>query len=393
MSCANPPPSPGSMRDPTSPRPGEVKIGGTTVRGEAARIGCIALADRQDVRPSLALRPTTGWMARTTRARPGLSEAPDLLALIELARASAAAIGPAQPGSLLSRSMPPDPVQLDATLSGPTFGGPVMSTLALASSGLASPAVTSPALASQARAKLARANPATATPPLASPALAGTDGHRARMRARLLAAGPEALADHEMLEMVLFLALPRGDTKPLARMLLTRFGSFAGAIAAPVTELSTIDGLGEAGVAALKLVQAAALRLLRSEVINRPVLANWDRLMAYLIASLARERVEQFRVLFLDTRNRLLADEAQGRGTVNHTPVYPREVVKRALELHATALILVHNHPSGDPTHSAPDIDMTREIRAAAEALSIVVHDHVIFGNDRWLSLPREGLL
>ena len=161
MSCANPPPSPGSMRDPTSPRPGEVKIGGTTVRGEAARIGRIALADRQDVRPSLALRPTTGWMARTTRARPGLSEAPDLLALIELARASAAAIGPAQPGSLLSRSMPPDPVQLDATLSGPTFGGPVMSTLALASSGLASPAVTSPALASQARAKLARANPAS----------------------------------------------------------------------------------------------------------------------------------------------------------------------------------------------------------------------------------------
>jgi DNA repair protein RadC len=213
------------------------------------------------------------------------------------------------------------------------------------------------------------------------------------MRARLLAAGPQALADHEMLEMVLFLALPRRDTKPLARVLLARFGSFAGAIAAPAVELCTVDGLGEAGVAALKLVQGAALRLALAEVINRPVMGNWDRLMAYLTATLAREPVEQFRVLFLDTRNRLLADEAMGRGTVNHTPVYPREVVKRALELHATALILVHNHPSGDPTPSAADIDMTREIRGAAAALSIALHDHVIIGNDRWLSFRREGLL
>jgi DNA repair protein RadC len=213
------------------------------------------------------------------------------------------------------------------------------------------------------------------------------------MRARLLAAGPQALADHEMLEMVLFLALPRRDTKPLARALLARFGSFAGAIAAPAVELCTIDGLAEAGVAALKLVQGAALRLALAEVINRPVMGNWDRLMAYLTATLAREPVEQFRVLFLDTRNRLLADEAMGRGTVNHTPVYPREVVKRALELHATALILVHNHPSGDPTPSAADIDMTREIRGAAAALSIALHDHVIIGNDRWLSFRREGLL
>jgi DNA repair protein RadC len=213
------------------------------------------------------------------------------------------------------------------------------------------------------------------------------------MRARLLTAGPDAIADHEMLEMVLFLALPRRDTKPLARALLARFASFAGAIAAPAVELAAIDGLGDAGVAALKLVQAAALRLMRAEVINRPVLANWDRLMAYLTAALARERVEQFRVLFLDTRNRLLADEAQGRGTVNHTPVYPREVVKRALELNATALILVHNHPSGDPTPSAADLDMTRDIRHAAEALSITLHDHVIIGNDGALSFRREGLL
>jgi DNA repair protein RadC len=221
----------------------------------------------------------------------------------------------------------------------------------------------------------------------------GAEGHRGRMRHRLISAGAEAVADHEMLEMVLFLALPRRDTKPLARALLARFGSFAGAIAAPAIELSSIDGLGEAAIAALKLVQAAALRLARAEVMERPVLTNWDQLMAYLNAVLARERVEQFRVLFLDNRNRLLADEAQSRGTVNHTPVYPREVVKRALELHATALILAHNHPSGDPTPSKADIDMTREIGQAAETLSIVLHDHVIIGNGRWLSFRREGLL
>lgn len=227
--------------------------------------------------------------------------------------------------------------------------------------------------------------------PLATPM--GVDGHRARMRARLLTAGPDALADHEMLEMVLFLALPRRDTKPIARALISRFGSFASSIAAPRTELSGIEGLGEAGVSALKVVQAAALRLSRAEVLHQPVLNNWDRLMAYLNAALARERVEQFRILFLDNRNRLLADEPQARGTVNHTPVYPREVVKRALELHATAIILVHNHPSGDPTPSREDIDMTREIKLAAQTLSVAVHDHIIVGNGRWLSFRKEGLL
>jgi len=224
-------------------------------------------------------------------------------------------------------------------------------------------------------------------------AVLGADGHRTRMRARLLTAGPDALADHEMLEMVLFLALPRRDTKPIARDLLTRFGSYAAAIAAPLQELRGVEGLGEAGTAALKLVQAAALRLAKAEVLHQPVLNDWDRLMAYLNAVMARERVEQFRVLFLDNRNRLLADEAQARGTVNHTPVYPREVVKRALELHATALILVHNHPSGDPTPSREDIDMTREITSAAAALSIVLHDHVVVGNGRWLSFRKAGLL
>jgi DNA repair protein RadC len=229
------------------------------------------------------------------------------------------------------------------------------------------------------------------TPDPSAPA--GAEGHRDRMRARLLAAGPESLADHELLEMVLFLALPRKDTKAIARVLLARFGSFANAIAAPLPDLLAVEGIREAGAAALKTVQAAALRLARAEVIDRPVLNNWDRLMDYLNAVLSRERVEHFRILFLDNRNRLLADEAQARGTVNHTPVYPREVVKRALEVHATALILVHNHPSGDPTPSRDDIEMTQEIKAAATALGIVLHDHVIVGNGRWLSFRREGLL
>jgi DNA repair protein RadC len=151
--------------------------------------------------------------------------------------------------------------------------------------------------------------------------------------------------------------------------------------------------MGEASAAALKIVQAAAVRLARAEVIDRPMLSNWDALMAYLNAVMARERVEQFRILFLDSRNRLITDEAQSRGTVNHTPVYPREVVRRALELQASAIILAHNHPSGDPAPSREDIAMTREIVAAAQALSITVHDHVIIGNGRWVSFRAEGLL
>lgn len=233
-------------------------------------------------------------------------------------------------------------------------------------------------------------------PPAASPAetpTPGHQGHRARMRAKLLAAGPDALLDHELLEMVLFIALPRRDTKPLARALLTRFGSFAAALAAPPSDLMAVEGLGEAGCAALKTVQGAALRLARAEVMDRPVLNNWDRLLAYLTAVLTREKVEQFRILFLDTRNRLIADEAQARGTVNHTPVYPREVVRRALELQATALILVHNHPSGDPTPSRADLEMTQEVKAAAASLGIVLHDHLIMGNGRHVSFRREGLL
>ncbi len=225
------------------------------------------------------------------------------------------------------------------------------------------------------------------------PSPLSAEGHRSRLRTRLLTAGPDSVADHEMLELVLFLALPRRDTKPIARALLSRFGSFANAIAAPLNELRSVDGMGEAGTAALKTVQAAALRLMRSEVQARPVLSHWDALMGYLNAQVARERVEQFRILFLDGKNRLLADEAQARGTVNHTPVYPREVAKRALELHATALILVHNHPSGDPTPSRADIEMTGEIKRAVTTLGVVLHDHVVVGNGTWLSFKAEGLL
>jgi DNA repair protein RadC len=227
----------------------------------------------------------------------------------------------------------------------------------------------------------------------ADPAELGVEGHRGRVRARLLAAGPAALADHEMLEMVLFLALPRRDTKSIARALLGRFGSFAAVVAAPVPELLTIDGIGEAGAAALKTIQAAALRLVHAEVKALPVLDHWEKLVGYLTAVQGLDSVEQVRVLYLDNRNRLIADEAQGRGTVNHTPVYPREVVKRALELQATALILVHNHPSGDPTPSREDIAMTQEIRRAADLLRIVVHDHIIVAGTKWSSFRREGLL
>jgi DNA repair protein RadC len=221
----------------------------------------------------------------------------------------------------------------------------------------------------------------------------GTEGHRARMRLKLLQAGPDALLDHELLEMVLFLALPRRDTKPIAKQLLARFGSMANAISATVPELQRIDGLGDAGIAALKTIRAAALRLARAEVIEQPLLASWDKLMDYLSASLAREKVEQFRILFLDVRNRLIADETQGRGTVNHTPVYIREVVSRALELKSSAAILVHNHPSGDPTPSRADIEMTTEIATALRIVSIRVHDHVIVGNGRVYSFRQEGLL
>jgi len=218
-------------------------------------------------------------------------------------------------------------------------------------------------------------------------------GHRERLRQRLFQAGPQALAEYELLEMLLFHANARQDTKPIARALLDRFGSLGRVLAARPEELTEVKGVGEAAVAILKMADAVAIHLLRERARELPVLNNWDRLVAYLTAAMAREPIEQFRVLFLDARNRLIADEAQSRGTVNHTPVYPREVVKRALELGATALILVHNHPSGDPTPSRADIEMTQEVRQAAAALGIVLHDHLIIGLGRQTSFRREGLL
>ena len=210
---------------------------------------------------------------------------------------------------------------------------------------------------------------------------------------RALDVGPESLTDYEMLEMTLLWALPRRAIKPLARALLTSFGTYSNVLAASVPELLRIKGLGEPGVAALKLVHAAALRLVQAEVRDQPVFSNWDKLMEYLNAALAREKVEQFRVLFLDCRNRLLRDEMVSRGTTNHTSVYPRQILARALELHAASLILVHNHPSGDPTPSRDDVVLTDEIRRAAASLEIQVHDHIIVGNGCWTSFRKKGLL
>ncbi|MBS7811902.1 DNA repair protein RadC [Roseococcus sp. XZZS9] len=222
----------------------------------------------------------------------------------------------------------------------------------------------------------------------------GPEGHRDRMREKVLARGTDILADYELLEMLLFLSARNGDTKPIAKELINRFGSFPKVLAAPEHELLKVPKVGPHAVSTLKLVRAAALRMMKAEVAETgSILNSWTALLDYLHVALANEGVEQFRVLFLDSKNRLIADEAQARGTVNHTPVYPREVVKRALELHSTALILVHNHPSGDPTPSRADIEMTQQIRQAASALDIVVHDHLIMGHGRHVSFRREGLL
>jgi DNA repair protein RadC len=201
------------------------------------------------------------------------------------------------------------------------------------------------------------------------------------------------MPDYELMELVLFAAIPRRDVKPLAKTLISRFGSFAEAIAAPRARLLEVDGIGENAVTQLKIIEAAALRLSRSRVLNRPALSSWPALIDYCTAAMARSPHEEFRVLFLDRKNVLVADEVQSKGTVDHTPVYPREIVKRALELGASAIILVHNHPSGDPTPSRADIDMTREVVAAARALNIAVHDHLVIGRGGHASFKSLGLL
>ena len=217
-------------------------------------------------------------------------------------------------------------------------------------------------------------------------------GHRKRLRERFIKAGGEALPDYELLELLLALAKPRGDVKPLAKKLIKRFGGFAAVISAEPRELTEVEGVAEATAVALKTVQAAALRLAREEVMARPVIGSWERLIAYCRMAMAHSKTEQFRLLFLDRKNALIADELQQRGTVDHTPVYTREVVKRALDLGASAIIMVHNHPSGDPTPSKADILMTREVRDAAEKLGIVLHDHVIIGRGEHASFKALGL-
>lgn len=222
-------------------------------------------------------------------------------------------------------------------------------------------------------------------------------GHRDRLRGRFLEAvrrdTVDTLEDYEILELLLFHAIPRTDVKPLAKTLIRHFGSLGAVFAASPGALTRVPGVKEKTAALIKVVQAASLHMIREEVLDRPVLSSWERLLDYCHASMAYRDTEQFRILFLDRKNRLIADDLQQSGTVDHTPVYPREVVKRALELAASALILVHNHPSGDPQPSAADIAMTKQIAAAAEPLGVVLHDHVIIARTGYCSFKADGLL
>lgn len=218
-------------------------------------------------------------------------------------------------------------------------------------------------------------------------------GHRERLRDRAVAGGLSALPDYEVLELLLFRSITRGDVKPLAKQLLARFGSLGGVLGATAEELRTVKGVGEAVALDLGLIHEAGLRAAREQVTRRPVISSWNALLAYVKTALAHEAREQFRVLFLDKKNQLITDEILNRGTVDHAPVYPREVVRRALELSASALILVHNHPSGDPTPSTADVDMTREIVNAARPLRISIHDHLVVGRHGVASFRTMGLM
>jgi DNA repair protein RadC len=218
-------------------------------------------------------------------------------------------------------------------------------------------------------------------------------GHRDRLRQRFRDNGDQALADYEILELLLFRLIPRRDTKPIAKALIDRFGTLAAVFGAEPARLMEVKGVGEAVASDLKLISATAHRMLRSELKGKQVLASWSSVIEYCHAAMAYETREQFRILFLDKRNALIADEVQQRGTVDHTPVYPREVVKRALELSATAIILVHNHPSGDPTPSRADIEMTKLIVETAKPLGITVHDHIIIGKEGHASLKGLRLI
>jgi DNA repair protein RadC len=218
-------------------------------------------------------------------------------------------------------------------------------------------------------------------------------GHRDRLRERALAGGFGGLPDYEILELFLFRSIPRGDVKPLAKALLTRFGDLSAVTAASVAELCTVSSVGETVALDLKLLHEATLRIGRGGVTKRPLISSWSALLAYVRVALANEPREQFRVLFLDKKNQLIADEMMNQGTVDHAPVYPREVMRRALELSASSIILLHNHPGGDPTPSAADVEMTRQVMEAGRALRISVHDHLVVGRDGVASLKTLGLL
>ena len=217
--------------------------------------------------------------------------------------------------------------------------------------------------------------------------------HRKRLRARFREGGSQPLPDYEMLELVLFRAIPRQDVKPLSHALIKRFGDFNRVISAPAALLTEVKGVGDAVITELKIIEAAAHRLARARVMQQTVISSWDAVLDYCHTTMAHRETEQFRVLFLDRKNTLIADEQQAKGTVDHVPVYPREIVKRALELNASALILVHNHPSGDPTPSQSDIDMTAQVQAACSALNLVLHDHLIIGKSQELSFRAKGYL
>lgn len=217
--------------------------------------------------------------------------------------------------------------------------------------------------------------------------------HRQRLRARFMAGGAQAVPDYELLELVLFRAIPRRDVKPLAHALMARFGDFNRVITAPEARLRDISGIGDAVVTELKIVEAAAHRMARSKILQQHAVSGWDALLDYCHTTMSHRETEQFRVLYLDRKNVVIGDEEQAKGTVDHVPVYPREVAKRALELNASALILVHNHPSGDPTPSEADIEMTKQINNACHALGLTLHDHLIIGKSRELSFRAEGFL
>jgi DNA repair protein RadC len=223
--------------------------------------------------------------------------------------------------------------------------------------------------------------------------IAHHDGHRDRLRQRFLTSGHGSVADYELLEMLLFSAIPRRDVKPLAKQLIATFGGLSGVLGAPAAELEKIKGLSENSAALLKVVHALAQRMLKEDIAQKPILASWQKVIDYCTVAMAEEKREQFRVLFLNRKNQLIADEVQQTGTVDHAPVYPREIVKRALELGATAMVLVHNHPSGDPTPSDSDIAMTEEIIRAAAVLDVMVHDHIIISRNGHSSFKSLGLL